>query len=159
MVRLLQDQGLAVDRVRGARRVTSELLAAHDLVLVPERAHRAALTRLLPAARGRTFTMLEAAALADALAGEVAGPAALLGPATSSGDRVREWVRRMDLARGKVRLAGPETRSRGLRAALLGGADEPLDVVDVHGQSARAHRRALVQIEDATIRLVTGLAG
>jgi protein-tyrosine phosphatase len=165
MLRLLGEQGLGAEQLGGARQVTRRLLAVHDLVLVSERAHRAALARLLPAARSRTFTLLEAAALADAALAHAALDGGADAPAhdrvahlvPSSRERLIERVRLMDLARGKVELPGREPRSWGFRATLRGEAEDPLDVVDVHGQSVLAHRRALLQIDDSLARLVRGL--
>jgi protein-tyrosine phosphatase len=165
MLRLLGEHAVGAQPPQAARPVTRGLLAEHDLVLVSERAHRAALARLLPAARSRTFTLLEAAALADTaledttIAGRPGAPADDSGgPALlSSREQLRERVRLMDLARGKAQLPVGEVRARGLRAALRGAVEEPLDVLDVHGQSVRAHRRALLQIDDSLSRLVRGL--
>ena len=149
MVRLLRERGLRLDEAEGARRVTSELLEGQDLVLVPERVHRAALARLLPAGRVRTFTLLEAAALAEALPERVGGD--------PSRERVRTQVAWMDRARGKVALPVGELRP-GLRGLLRGRPLEPLDVPDVHAGSLRAHRQTLERVDDAITRLVRCLA-
>jgi protein-tyrosine phosphatase len=149
MVRLLRERGLRLDEAEGARRVTSELLEGQDLVLVPERVHRAALARLLPAGRGRTFTFLEAAALAESMPEGVAGG--------SPRERLQAQVAWMDRARGKVQLPVGESR-QGLRGLLRGRAEEPLDVPDVHAGSLRAHRQALERVDDAIGRLVGSLA-
>jgi protein-tyrosine phosphatase len=150
MARLLGERGLRLDEAEGARRVTSELLQDQDLVLVPERVHRAALARLLPAARARTFTVLEAAALAEALPGRAGG-----GP---SRQRLQTQVAWMDQARGKVDLPVGEVR-QGLRGLIRGGPEDPLDVPDVHAGSLRDHRRALERLQDGVARVVRGLAG
>jgi hypothetical protein len=63
----------------------------------------------------------------------------------------------MNGARGRVELPASEVR-QGLRGLLRGRAEEPLDVPDVHAGSLRAHRQALVRIDDAIGRLVRSLA-
>jgi protein-tyrosine phosphatase len=150
MVRLLRERGLRLDEAEGARLVTRELLTEQDLVLVPERVHRAALARLLPTGRSRTFTLLEAAALADALSEQAASG--------TPHERLLSGVRWMDRARGKVELPVGEVR-RGVRGLLSGRADEPLDLPDVHAGSLRAHRRTLDRLDDAVQRLTRSLAG
>jgi protein-tyrosine phosphatase len=149
MARLLGERGLWLDEAEGARRVTTELLQDQDLVLVPERVHRAALARLLPAARARTFTVLEAAALAEAVPERVGGP---------SRQRLQAQVAWMDRARGKVDLPVGEVR-QGLRGLIRGGPEDPLDIPDVHAGSLRDHRRALERLQDGVARVVRGLAG
>ena len=190
MVALLEERDLAVDAAGGARSITRELLQDQDLVLVLERPHRAALARILPSGRARTFTLLEAAALADALpAGGPPGGRAGGGPGGPSGrpgstspgatgqpavaraadeappSAVRAHllarVRAMHRARGLVLMPSGENEQRPgrLRAALparLSGLD-PLDVVDVHGGSLRAHRRTFAVLDDSLERLVRGL--
>jgi protein-tyrosine-phosphatase len=158
MVRLLAERPLDLDTATGARRVTRELLEAQDLVLVPERGHRAALARMHPAGRARTFPMLEAAGLATALP-SARSRHAVPGGAAVVRDHLLERVRAMDLARGKVDLAAPDApRSGGLRG-LLGGrtGEPPLDVVDVHGGSLRDHRRTLTLMDGSIASLVHGL--
>jgi len=154
---LLRERDLAMDATMGARRVSRELLEEQDLVLVPERAHRAALARLLPAGRARTFTFREAAALADAL--PATGDAG--GAEIGERDRLLERIRSMDRARGTVVLPVAADRPSGgrVRAALLGRrpAADPLDVEDVHGGSLKEHGAALAVIDESLDRLVSGL--
>jgi protein-tyrosine phosphatase len=150
MVRLLRERGLWLDEAEGASRVTRELLHDQDLVLVAERVHRAALARLLPTGRTRTFTVLEAAVLAETLPERVGG-----GPSL---ERLRTQVAWMDLARGKVDLPVSEVR-HGLRGLIRGRPEEPLDVPDVHAGSLRDHRQAFERLQDGVTRVVRGLAG
>lgn len=149
MVRLLRERGLRLDEAEGARQVSSELLEGQDLVLVPERSHRAALARLLPAGRARTFTLVEAAVLAEAMPEGIGG--------STPRERLRAQVAWMDRARGKVELPVGEVR-QGLRGLLRGRPEEPLDVPDVHAGSLRVHRQALVRVDDAIARLAGSLA-
>ena len=154
MATLLRQRDLALDPALGARRASRELIEDHDLILVPERAHRTALAQLLPTGRGRTFTFLEAAALADALpaGGDVVG---------SARDRLLGRVRSMDRARGTVELPGAVDPGRGgwVRGPLFGRrpAFDPFDVADVHGGSPREHEAALTVIDESLDRLVRGL--
>ena len=86
-------------------RLDAEQLGGSDLVLVAETAHRAHAARLLPASRTRTFTVLEAAALARALRG---GQVARTAPA--EGADLRAVVEEMHAARGRVDLTPPASR-------------------------------------------------
>lgn len=60
MGEILRDEGIASDRFRSAGLAPSDVAAA-DLVLTAERAHRAEICRLQPSALRKTFTLRQAA--------------------------------------------------------------------------------------------------
>jgi protein-tyrosine phosphatase len=83
-----------------ARRLTVEAVERADLVLTAERAHRAAVVRLVPAAVTRSFTVRELAVLGSGL-----GRSGLT--AMSAPERVRELVRLVPLERARIQQPQP----------------------------------------------------
>jgi protein-tyrosine phosphatase len=126
-----------------SRELDAEQLMDADLVLAADRTHRAACARLAPACRPRLFTMRQAAALADVVAGHVRqgelpeGAPPLPGDAA---DRLRWLVSEMDAARG----------------AIAGRDEASDDIEDRHGPAD--HTPTLVQVQDAAGRLTAALA-
>jgi protein-tyrosine phosphatase len=140
-----------------AQRLTADLLLSADLVLVAERSHRVQAAQLAPATRSRTFTLVEARTLADAL---MAG--------RGSGDPVaglRAAVELMHSSRGSVPVPGPtaaagssRTLSRSLRGRTALQVDV-LDIADPHGLDRAAHQAAAVQLREAVGSVARLLAG
>ncbi|OMH31365.1 hypothetical protein [Tersicoccus sp. Bi-70] len=130
----------------GGRRLRHEHLAGAGLVLTARRAQRAAVVRMLPEARSRTFTLREFALLVEqfphALNGDLPGAVAAL-------DRLRP---RLAVPNARVRLMDRVTGA-GPAAAL-----SALDVEDGHVHGGRRHRRALDEIEAASRRIGDALA-
>ena len=133
--RFLDRQGL--DQVaHHPRQLTRELIDDAQLVLTADRDHRAAVARLDPEARRRTFTLREAAALA-AEAARAADPRGEPGRAAPA-DRLAGFVDQLNRARGLV---------------------EPIfDIADGHGFSGRRHRVALQLVDEAVAGIAAGLA-
>lgn len=69
---LLEERGVTTAGFR-ARQVTAQMVRDADLVLVAAREHRAAVLQLAPVAVRRTFTLLEFARLASAVAPQPGG--------------------------------------------------------------------------------------
>ncbi|TFB51756.1 low molecular weight phosphatase family protein [Cryobacterium tagatosivorans] len=121
------------------RQLTRELIDDAQLVLTAERDHRAAVARLAPEARWRTFTLREAAALAEAA--RAAGPRGDLYRAASAhgpAERLADFVDDLNRARGLV--------------------EPTFDIADGHGSSARRHRAALQLVDEAVAGIAAGLA-
>jgi len=119
----------------GARRLTAEDVRSADLILTASRTHRAAVARLLPAARTRTFTLRQAARAAHVIA---AGPLPAVVPLPPADDvraRLRWLVAELDAARGPV--------------------DDPLDddVPDPHVVGDAEHVRAMTLMTAAVADL------
>ena len=136
----------------GSRRVTAELTATADLILALDRSHRAALARLDPAARPRTFTLRHAAGLSEVVAGYTqAGrvpPGAPPLPELPE-DRLRWWVAELDAARGMTVAAASEDPP-GLQW-------HPDDVPDPHVVGYQVHGAAIELAEEAIVLLSSGV--
>jgi len=142
-----------------ARQVTSSMVRQADLVLTTERRFRGAGRMLDVHSAGRTFTILEAAALARAAmqgagvqgAGDRRGPH----PGHESLDSpLGALVDEMDFLRGLVTLPAPPSawRTRFSRTPVRGP-----DVVDPHGAGG-SHRRALDAMHEACLVLADAVA-
>lgn len=107
------------------------------LILTASRSERAAVARLDPSARSRTFTLREAAALAAGAtyAAEDVGP-------------FERFASTINARRGLVQPAR-RPRPRGLPWARPRPVDDPLDIVDGHNLSVRQHRSALDEVASA----------
>ena len=129
-----------------SRRLTVEHLTAADVVLTADRGHRAAVARLLPSARTRTFTLTEAARLAadlDAVLGSGRLPDGAP-PPPDDGDGRRRWlVAELDAARG--------LRPRPEHPAAWWHPD---DVPDPHAVGYETHGVAVERIAAAVEVLV-----
>jgi protein-tyrosine phosphatase len=118
------------------------------LVLTATKAERAAVARLDPSARSRTFTMREAAALASA------GPWDAMGQGE---DPLAAFASVIHSRRG-LSTPPPKDPSPGLVARLRRQrSSDPLDVPDGHGLSTRQHRQALDEVARAVDGVVTSL--
>lgn len=131
-----------------SRQVAAADLAASALVLGLDRTHRAALAHLAPAARQRTFTLRQAAAIAAAVGGQVAagglpaGAPPLPGPAA---DRLRWLVAEVDAGRG----LGPPPQGHNPVQGDEALRWHPDDVPDPHVVGYQAHAAAVQLIEEA----------
>ena len=126
-----------------------------DLVLVMERAHRAAVVALSPGAGLRTFTLREAAALAGALGqrlGDGRGQ-----PGGRPGRDVPGLVRAMHAARGTV-VPAAHPRPLGDRLQRASRVD-PLDVPDAHVRRRTTHAQVLALLQEGVHGWVAGLVG
>ncbi|WP_307051809.1 arsenate reductase/protein-tyrosine-phosphatase family protein [Arthrobacter oryzae] len=133
--------------------VDDSAIDSADLVLVMELAHRSAVALISPSARQRTFTLREAARLAQHVQ---------LGPRPDSSDhdapgdvRFREFVEELNSLRGDARLTAPaagpwwkRTSSRGI---------DPLDIPDGHNSTNRQHKAVLAQVGEATENIAADL--
>jgi protein-tyrosine phosphatase len=117
-----------------ARRLTRRLVDAADLVVAMAGEHRDAVTRVVPRAVPRTFTLKELVRLleADGVSGGSAPPA----------ERIRARVERADARR---------------TAAPKPGGDE--DVADPLGLGLEAYRATAWELEELSARVVAGLLG
>lgn len=86
----------------GSHRLTVVDVRGADLVLTASREHRAAIARLLPAARSRTFTLRQAARAAGEVASDELPSVVPLPPAGDVRGRLRWLVAELDVARGPV---------------------------------------------------------
>jgi protein-tyrosine phosphatase len=123
-----------------ARQLSADLVRSATLVLTASLAERAAVAQLDLGARERTFTLREAAALADVLAAQEVtvsgGPDALVA------------------ALHDVRGLEPSLTAHRRRHREVG----PLDVPDGHQGQARSHRTVLSEVRRSTERLAPLLA-
>ena len=159
---------VGVDGMAGhqSRRVESGLIGEADLILTADRTHRAALARMAPASRNRTYTMRQAAALAvvvaDALATGGLPPGAP--PLPDDPDSRLSWfLAELDAARGRE----PEAVGRllqthldqvpGLRVSMDEADSGPLDIPDPHVYGFQLHEAAVATIRDAMDHLTTSL--
>jgi protein-tyrosine phosphatase len=112
--------------------VDSADLASADLILTASRAQRSAVVTLLPAAVGRTFTLLQFARLAD-----------LVGPIVAAGPREAglALVREAKHARADLQPASPELD----------------DLVDPIGRPRPAFEACAATVQDAVNRIMRPL--
>lgn len=154
--------------------LTAELVAWADLVLTAERDHRAAIVSLDPAARSRTFTMIQGGLIADWLVGSgmveaARAPGRLhhLNEGDPRGrvgllpeDRSERWrwvVEELDAGRGLARAeeAPPQgTRGRWRRARSAPPPIHSDDVPDPHVLGTHLHESAYDLIYRSTEQLV-----
>jgi protein-tyrosine phosphatase len=141
------------------RRLDVGLIESSDLLLAMSRRERAAIVRLVPTAAPRTFTLVEAAALASAVTDELRRPGSA-GPyesslvlsepprAGSTAGRLQWLVGEMNAARGLVPLSTEERRRRSRREP------EPpnIDIVDAHNSRRALHRRTLPRLSQEVRR-------
>jgi len=142
-----------------AKPLMKEQLAAADLVLALDRDHSGAIARLLPAARPKTFTLRQAAALMSPLTkalaqGQLPQGAPALPPRAEPTARLDWVVAELDAGRG-LSVIQPEASD---------GAEErdepqsnPYDVLDPHVVGPSYHASAASRIISATNRIAEGL--
>jgi len=118
------------------------------LILTATKGERAAVARLDPSARSRTFTLREAAGLA------AAGP---WDPARDGRDPLAAFADVVNSRRG-LSSPPPKNPSPGFRDRLRRRASsDPLDVLDGHGLSTRQHRQALDEVARAVDAVIGSL--
>lgn len=124
-----------------SRSLSAEEIGRSALVLTASKLERAAVARIDPSARSRTFTLREAVFLASAATIE-ARPAGDDGPLSVFAAEIHG---RRGLTRSK-----PTTSESGLRRLVRRKpTGDPLDVPDGHLQATRQHRSALDDVADA----------
>lgn len=123
-----------------SRRATADALRTQHLIITASRAERAALAKIDPRSRPRTFTMREVNHLAATPFS--AEERALIG------DVVTGLARVLHARRG---LIEPPSASRGVFARLR-TPTHPFDIVDVHGEPAGRHQSGLVSLMEETKR-------
>ena len=142
---------------RGARFVDTHrarlLELAHveaaDLILVASNAERPKVVGLSPEARSRTFTMVEAALLAESAVREPRLP-------WREDEPLGGLLANMQAARGRISL--PAQPPLGRRVLRQDHAPDSLDVRDVHTGESSAHRHTLADIRWASEHLSEALA-
>lgn len=145
VVERVERAGRAAPTASG-RRLTAALVDASDLVLTLDSAHRGEVGRLVPAARGRTFTLVEAVTLAEALPTWWECPLSFA-----------QWRAALATLRGRVPMPTA-------RAPRTGGWRRPaehvpaIDIADGHTSGNDAeHRATLDQVTDLCERLTAAL--
>lgn len=125
-----------------ARPLTPDLLADADLVLALDRTHRAAAARLAPQCRPRTFTLRQAAALAEHVA------------ATLDGGQLPEGAPPLP-SEPRERLTWLVAELDAARALLAGWPEGREDIPDDHG--APDHSATLDDVAVTAGRLAAAL--
>lgn len=143
-------EGADFARAHLARQLDSVLVADSALILTASKAERAAVARLEPSARARTFTLREAVALAEA---DVSVP-----PPLSDGSVLDRFAATMHARRGLTPPAARAARSSFSRWFRGPASGDPVDVVDGHVLGDRQHDVALDEVGDATERLLAAFA-
>lgn len=138
------------------RRLEVGGIESADLLLAMSRRERAAIVRLVPTAAPRTFTLVEAAALADAVVNQLwqidstepSEASFVLSEPPRSGPlsgRLQWLVGEMNAARGLVEMPTSDERRRWARR-------EPqspnIDIDDVHASRRASHRRTLSRLSE-----------
>ncbi|MCI2956167.1 hypothetical protein MN032_00565 [Agromyces atrinae] len=135
-----------------ARQLDVEMLDRADLVIVASGAERAAAARISPASRDRTFTLLEAAALAEVMA-ERDGDHALAPGATRSA--LRSLAEGLAAQRGLATPVAAPQPPRGRWARLFSRETEPpatFDLDDVHMLGVDGHQPMIETARGAVAR-------
>jgi protein-tyrosine phosphatase len=135
-------------RAHVARQLDADRIAGSALILTASKAERAAVARIDPSARPRTFTLREAVALADA---EVAVRPEV---ETDAVDVLDRFAATLNLRRGLTPPAARAARSSFARWFGRPATGDPLDVVDGHLLGDRQHDIALDEVASAVDRLL-----
>lgn len=141
------------------RRLDIPLIETADLLLAMSRRERAAIVRLVPTAAPRTFTLVEAATLADAVVDQLwqidatepsEAPWVLSEPPRSGPTTGRlQWlVGEMNAARGLVEMPTADERH------WVRHEPQPpnIDIEDVHASRRASHRRTLSRLSQQVSR-------
>ncbi len=139
-----KDELAGFRRAHRVRPATPGEVGRAQLVLAAGLEERAAVVRLNVAARQRTFTMIEAARLAERVFDEHEVPAHLRGE-----DRLAWFVDQMDASRGALTLF-PRQQRRSLLKPWTTAAFTELDIPDPHASTAVAHALVRRRITEAT---------
>lgn len=116
-----------------ARPLDADQVAAADLVLAATSQHRSQIVRLVPRALRKSFTLLEFARLAAAVAPRAVGE-------------------------GPARLLSLADEAAAHRSLVLPWQD-PLDIDDPHGRSGRTYRRAYQQLNETARTIARAVIG
>ena len=158
MVRLGTEALLGADWP-GSRALSPDDLADAHLLLTADRWAEAQIIRAGPAARSKTFTMVEAGALAESVAGARSGGAESAAGGGAATDLLAV-VTEMNYARGTIAPPVPSAARRTGRREQQ--AQEWRDVPDLHSKrlrrTARAHRRTFDVIDGSMTQLADALA-
>ncbi len=132
-----------------ARRLDLEHVRAASLILTASKAERSAIARLDPAARSRTFTLREAAALAT-VSSERPEADAGRGP-------LERFAAGANAARGLVRPVPAAGARRAPRWFSRGETADPLDLPDGHTRSRSEQVATIAELPGLVERIVAGL--
>ncbi len=130
------------------RALTPRLIARADLILTAEEGHRSLVARIMPQARSKTFTLVEASTIARAAFDDGYLRRAEEG---SPEEKLRAFVARLNSLRGVIPLPATKPKRR-----MLGRTTETpaLDIVDAHNLSSRLHARTLAIVDESVTDLV-----
>ena len=143
----------------GSRALRPDDVAEADLLLTADRWVAAQIIRAGPAARTKTFTMVEAGVLAESVAGIPSGDA---GPISrvAVAPGLLTVVTEMNYARGTIVPPVPSGARRACRRPQQ--LEEWRDVPDLHSErlrrTGRAHRRTFDVIDGSMTQLANALA-
>lgn len=126
--------GSAAPTEHASRPVSEELVMGSDLILTMEPEHSAMVSALSPSARHRTYTLVEASALAV----EARRRGMLSDP---------QWVRQLPEVLNDLRGLVPVPALRDPRGRWRGHL-EPGRIADGHGLGYSSHERVLRQVEE-----------
>ena len=134
---------------RGSRVVRASKLADSDLVLVMTAAQRVAVTKLLPEARARTMTLIEASVIATELARREVQT-----------DSLAEYVNSLNVMRSRVAMPSARVTHRCLSVVPTERRLKPATpITDGHASTAiRDHARTLEKVAIHTGRIAEALA-
>lgn len=137
-------------RAHSARRIAAEDIRGSALILTASTAERAAVARIDPSARPRTFTLREAVALAEADASGDWG--------AHGGSVLERFAATIHERRGLTPSTKRTARSRFARWFSAPTSGDPLDVVDGHVLGDKRHDAALDEVSNAVERLLAVFA-
>lgn len=136
-----------------SRRVTADDLERSDLILALDRGHRAALARLLPSSRPRTFTLRQAGLTADRLAESLKLGDLPPGAPPMPDDlqqRFRWWVGELDAARAVIDL---QPAAKHVPLAI-----DPLDIPDPHVVGYQYHPITIELVASCVVAITESLS-
>ena len=132
-----------------AQPLDAALVDEADLIMVATHLERPLLARLSPSARSRTFTMVEAALLAEAAVRRPRLP-------WREDEPLGGLLANMQAARGSISL--PERPALSQRLLRFAHAPESMDVRDVHSGTGGSHRHTLRDLRWASARFARAMA-
>lgn len=117
--------------------IVQRTLDRADLIVTATRQERSAIALRAPAARARTFTLLEAVAFGG-----------------DDGDSAMDLAEYADILHERRGLTGAASHRRLL---ALRKSNDPNDIPDVHHAALRAHRAGLQEVREAAHALASGI--
>jgi protein-tyrosine phosphatase len=141
--------GAAFGAAHRARPLDAALVERADLIMVATHHERPLLARLAPGARSRTFTMVEAALLAEAAVRRPRRP-------WREDEPLGGLLANMHAARGSISL--PTRPALGQRLLRFGHAPDSSDVRDVHSGTGGSHRHTLADLRWASAHFARAMA-